>query len=259
MAILGNLLAGPSTNNQVIYKVPTGKQATVSVNAVNVANSDVEYTLSLVRTKDNVINSLIIDNPGSGFTDFPPLTINGACTTTATGAVTALRTTGAEIVNKGSGYFPGNVLTITGGTFNPVCRLVVLTVDGAGAIQTVAVQEEGIYTAIPPTEAGHTGGQGSGATFSLLYSLQSATVTNPGNGYDTATVSIGGAGTGAAISVTYGVVTEVTDAIEYLTLLPRRSVLERTGIPLAAGEMITTRASINNSVNVTVYGIEDLA
>lgn len=259
MSILGKILAGPTTNDTVIYKVPTGKQATVSINAVNVVSSDSEFTLSLVKNKDNVIASLNVVAGGTGFTDFPPLTIVGTSTTTALASVTSLRTKGVSIVTAGTGYFPGNVLTLTGGTFSTVCRLTVLTVDGAGAIQTVSIQDEGVYSAIVTPPITHSGGQGTGATFSLTYAIETVAVSNKGNGYDTATVTIGGVGTGASITATYGVVTEITDAIEFRTLLSMRTVLERTGIPLAAGEMITASASIGASVNVTVYGIEDLA
>ena len=258
MAILGKQLAGPV--NTVIYTVPTGKQATVVVNAVNVLDQNNEVTISLVKTRDKTIAGLNLVNGGSGFTSIPTLTINGDNTTQAEAIVNTVKVTGIAVASGGIGYFPGNVLTISGGTFSAPVRVTVLTADGvSGAIQSVAITEEGSYSDVPTSPAGHTGGQGSGATFNLTYTIETVSVTIPGNGYDTATISASGAGTGYSITPIYGVAAEVTDAIEWKTPLSARAVLERTGIPLAAGEMIAVNAGLYNSVNVTVYGIEDLA
>lgn len=258
MAILGKIMAGTTTNDTVIYKVPTGKQATVNINAVNTGAGDATYTLSLIKNKDNTIQSLSIVSGGSGYSTIPTLSVVGTSTTTATAVVSTVRTKGVNVVAKGSGYFVGNVLLISGGTYSAVCRVTVLSVDGTGGILTASITEEGVYSAIPTSPSSHTGGQGTGATFSLTYAIETTTVTNKGNGYDTATITVTGDGTGASITPVYGVATEVTDAIDYNFTVGTYQTLERTGIPLSAGEMITASAG-QTTINVTVYGIEELA
>jgi hypothetical protein len=81
-----------------------------------------------------------------------------------------LSATAATITNPGSGYVAGEILTFTtGSTYTAPVRIVVLTVDGGGAILTKAFMNVGQYTVGPTNPASQTSttGTGSGATFTI--------------------------------------------------------------------------------------------
>ena len=69
----------------------------------------------------------------------------------------------------GTGYKVGDVLTITGGTGAQVAaRAYVTTINpGTGAVLTVAVDDGGLYGALPANPAATSGGTGAGATLTL--------------------------------------------------------------------------------------------
>ncbi len=74
------------------------------------------------------------------------------------------------IAAGGAGYVPGDVVTVQGGTGDPL-RLVVTQVDG-GAITNWYVQSRGAYTALPAAGAATTtSGAGTGATVNLTDTL----------------------------------------------------------------------------------------
>jgi hypothetical protein len=74
---------------------------------------------------------------------------------------------GATLVNAGSGYAPGNMLTLTGGTFSTACQITVDSVSATGGLISFHVTQAGQYSAYPTTAAACTGGSGSAATFQL--------------------------------------------------------------------------------------------
>lgn len=74
---------------------------------------------------------------------------------------------GATLVNAGSGYSPGNVLTLTGGTFSTATQITVDTVSATGGLVSFHVSQAGVYSVYPTTAAGCTGGSGTAATFQL--------------------------------------------------------------------------------------------
>lgn len=91
------------------------------------------------------------------------------------------------------------------------------------------------------------------ATDTDLYTVPAATVT-------TATVAFTNR-TAAAITVRLAVRSAAladADYIEYDASLPANGVLERTGIVLSAGEIITVRASAIG-VSARVHGFEETA
>jgi len=65
----------------------------------------------------------------------------------------------------GSGYVSGNNLVLSGGT-GALAKLRVESVD-AGVITGIILIDAGDYTVAPTSPAGHTGGTGTGATFSF--------------------------------------------------------------------------------------------
>ena len=73
-----------------------------------------------------------------------------------------------SVVAAGTGYVVGDILTISGGTFNfSPWKLRVTSVDGSGAITGIEKHTRGIYVYEPTLPASHTGGTGSGATFNI--------------------------------------------------------------------------------------------
>jgi hypothetical protein len=74
------------------------------------------------------------------------------------------------IVTAGTLYAQGNTITLAGGTFTQAAILQVSGVnETTGAVNMVAIQNYGSYTAYPsnPVSQGSTSGSGTGATFSL--------------------------------------------------------------------------------------------
>lgn len=74
------------------------------------------------------------------------------------------RVASASVVSGGSGYRVGDLLTVSGGTAQRAAVLYVSAVSGAGAVTAVAVDDGGVYSALPTSPATVTGGSGTGAT-----------------------------------------------------------------------------------------------
>lgn len=78
--------------------------------------------------------------------------------------------TSATVYTPGTGYRVGDLLTLVGGTnAQRSARFYVSAVDAStGAVVAVAVDEPGVYGALPGDGSETTGGSGTGATFSLV-------------------------------------------------------------------------------------------
>ena len=121
----------------------------------------------------------------------------------------------ATLNSIGTNYFPGDILTVSGGTIasgGEACRIQVLTtLTTPGAISTFRIVSTGVYIgpALPgPVGVGTTittsaapliiGAIGTGATFNLNFKVNSVNITNQGSGYSLVSVRIeGGGGSGA--------------------------------------------------------------
>jgi hypothetical protein len=121
----------------------------------------------------------------------------------------------ATLNSIGTNYFPGDILTISGGTIasgGEACRIEVLTtLTTPGAISTFRIVSSGVYAS--PTLPGPVGvattistsaapaligAIGTGATFDVTYKVNSVNITNQGSGYSLVSVRIeGGGGAGA--------------------------------------------------------------
>jgi len=77
------------------------------------------------------------------------------------------------INNAGSGYVAGEVITLAGGTITTAAKVRVLTVS-SGAIATFTIDERGLYTATSGSlTQGSTSGSGTGAIFNTAtYAIQ---------------------------------------------------------------------------------------
>jgi hypothetical protein len=111
------------------------------------------------------------------------------------------------IRNVGVNYRPGDILTISGGTFIEPARYEILSITEAGGVAAVRQLSSGVYTALPGSENISTttnsdfGGLGGGfavATFDLTYKVNNVQVISGGADYGLVSVRIiGGGGTGA--------------------------------------------------------------
>ena len=141
----------------------------------------------------------------------------------------------------GTNYYPGDILTIVGGTATGFCQIEILsTLTSPGAILTFRIISSGSYSTLPgstgigaaiTTSAAPPGigAIGNGATFDLTYRLNSVAITNGGTGYTLVSVRItGGGGIGAfgTAVAEAGVITSITitDRGSGFTSLPTLSV-----------------------------------
>jgi hypothetical protein len=146
-------------------------------------------------------------------------TSNGSYTSMPTAVISAPTTAGgtqatlsplmagstATVVAGGTGYTVGDTLTIVGATGTP-SQLTVATLSGS-AVATVTFSTSGSMSALPTNPVSVTGGTGSGATFTMTYSIAATQSSfTAGSGYveqPTITFS-GGGGSGAAAYATVG-------------------------------------------------------
>ncbi|MBP1858851.1 SGNH/GDSL hydrolase family protein [Rhizobium herbae] len=79
------------------------------------------------------------------------------------------------ILDAGSGYAVGDVVTLSGGTFITAAQVRVTGVD-AGAITAAAIHRAGVYSVAPArTTQGSTTGSGTGATFTTVFGTLNTT------------------------------------------------------------------------------------
>lgn len=142
---------------------------------------------TLAATTASISAVQVVD--GGVFTTKPTLTV--AAPPSGVTAIAAVATMGLStrqgygvraIVTGGSGYVAGNVLTVSGGTGTPP-TIHVDTVDGSGAVLTATVQSQGSLSVLPSNPASVTGGSGTGATFTLNWTILTGTVSVAGSGY----------------------------------------------------------------------------
>ena len=121
---------------------------------------------------------------GANYTTVPSVTVSAP--TTAGGVQATASTTmfvgSATVSAGGSGYAVGNVLTIVGGTSSTTATLTVATLSGS-AVATVTISNSGVYTVLPSNPVSVTGGAGTGATFTLAWSVGTIVVDTAGSGY----------------------------------------------------------------------------
>ena len=189
---------GTDTNIPLLFQSKgTGAiDLSVGSSGVNISNGNTVTTITRTVT-------------GSGYSTMPTVSI--AAPTTAGGVQATVGTinmfsSGVTIVNGGTGYTVGNVLTVVGGTPTIATQLTVTTVSSGVITGVSIVANTGGYTALPTNPASVTGGTGTSATFNFTYGLNSLTILTAGSGYieqPTVTIS-GGGGSGAAANVTVG-------------------------------------------------------
>lgn len=147
------------------------------------------------RSGDLVLQQATPTAVGQGRITVTPF---GATSATATAT---MKVVGNSVPTPGSAYVVGDTLTVAGGTAATAATFHVATINGTGGVLTVTPVAAGSYTALP-TLTGNvvTGGTGTGAHITLVFGVNTIVVASGGTNYDVApAVTITGAGgTGAA-------------------------------------------------------------
>ena len=177
--------------------------ATVNSYLVVSGNADLSGGNVTIGSGQPTVNGIWVTAQGTGYTSNPTITIS-APTTLYGGTATANANLGVygtpTISNGGTGYAVNNVLTMVG-TANAVSNatFTVTSVSG-GVITGITVTTPGVYfssnTTSPVTV---TGGTGTGAQLTVNYGVNTPTITYVGTGYveQPAVTITGGGGTGA--------------------------------------------------------------
>lgn len=76
------------------------------------------------------------------------------------------------ITAAGTGYSEDDIVSLVGGTYSQTASLVVASVDTGGEVLTVEVSGAGRYFEIPANAVTSTGGDGTGATFTVTWSSE---------------------------------------------------------------------------------------
>jgi hypothetical protein len=91
------------------------------------------------------------------------------------GSINQTTVTAAAISTTGTGYKKNDTLTVSGGTFVSATTFRVSTVNGSGAITAFTVTSGAYTTSTPANPAVVTGGNGTGAKFTVTYAVPPAT------------------------------------------------------------------------------------
>ena len=151
---------------------------------------------------NNSVVAINVTSAGTGYTSVPTLTFTGGGGSGLTATVTGMLAISATVSAGGSGYVVGDVLTVSGGTQTGKAEFQVATLSGS-AVATVSLLQAGTYTTLPTNPAATTtGGAGTGATLTVSWGVELITVTATGSGYiapPTVVFSVGNATATAVI------------------------------------------------------------
>lgn len=153
------------------------------------------------------VANVTVTAAGTGFTVRPTVAFAGGQGTAATAQATA-KIVGGTIFAGGSGYAPGDVVTINttgaaGATTSARFNVVTVNASASNTALTLSINTAGAFTTLPTNIANNattnTTGVGTGLQINLAFGVLAVTMTANGNNYTSApTVSFGGAGgTGA--------------------------------------------------------------
>lgn len=136
----------------------------------------------------------------------------------------------------GSGYVVGDILAISGGTFEAAAQVRVATIGGGGAVTGVTVLDPGFYTVFPLSPAATTGGSGTGCTLNIT----------PGSGF----TSVGGAAPQYKRTCYLAPSTDPIYLGNSTSIEPWAFELRRIPDPLALGAEATVNGADANLMNV---------
>jgi hypothetical protein len=130
----------------------------------------------------------------------------------------------AELIAVGANYYPGDIVTVIGGTGSSATIEILATTATPGAISSYKILSSGSYSVLPNSNPAtimittsaapeDIGAIGAGAEFKLTYKINSVAIVNGGSDYSLVSVRItGGGGSGAfgTAVVTGGAVSSIT-------------------------------------------------
>ena len=261
MGLLAKVSPAVANADVLLYSVPAGKKASLTINVSNRSQFGVEAALAVMSSTDVALDSAAVVTKGQGYTSIPTITVGGENSTPAVVVVDTMSLATCSINTAGEGYAVNDELTlnITGATSTVSAKAKVLAVSGTGSITSVSISEPGIYSAIG-TAASTAGGSGTGASFSsLTWGINGISVSQKGNGYKTNPTLTATGGTGATFSTQMTRILEADDFFEPGVTIPKNTPLERTGMVLSEGQSLYVRAATANAINAHVWGFETLA
>jgi len=167
------------------------------------------YGVSVAEMKDSVVGqvaSVTVTAAGTGYTERPTVSFSGGgiSASGATAQATAKIVTGSTVHVGGSGYAPGDVVTINtsgsaGATTSAKFNIVTVNASASNTALTLSINTAGAFTTLPTRVANNdvttTTGSGSGLRINLAFGVLAVTMTANGTGFTSApSVSFGGAG-----------------------------------------------------------------
>ena len=262
MGLLKKLSPSTPGVDHLLYAVPAGKRAVVTLNISSRANSAVSVGLAVMDTLDVAVGSVAVVTKGQGYTAIPAVVVAGDCTTAAEFTVDNMTLAGLSVSAAGEKYVVDEVLTlaVTAGVATTVAKAKVTSVSETGGITGIEVMDGGVYTTIKAVATiSATTGVGVGATFEALnWGVNAVSLKKAGNGYKTNPMLTIPGGTGAALSTQMVRIVESDDFFEPETTILKSQPLERTGIALSEGQSLYIRPSVGGLINAHVWGIEAL-
>jgi len=271
MSILGKVLA--STADTLVYTCPANRRAVATLNIANINTvaQEIRTTISIREATDLQVASLTIIDGGNNYNTVPNLAIENATgdvPVQASASVVSMEVKSFDLVNGSIGYNVGDVLSaddaINKQNGDTNLEITVDTVDVDGVITGFTINDGGRYQDVIGSgdNVTFTGGDGTGAAIdqsTLLYGIKEVQVDEPGDDYlvtPTVSVSIGNASIVAAM--TSDDVSKY-DAIDYNVPIPLEGTLERSPIVLGAGDALYVKSDTLDSLNVIVFGVEEIA
>ena len=260
MGLLKKLCPAVANADTLLYTVPDGKRATVMLNVSSRAIAPVNVGISVMDVADVAVGSVAVSLKGKDYIAIPAIAVAGECSSPAEFAVTSMSLVGANIIKSGEGYAVDDVitLTVTGGVASTVAKIKVTAVSGTGGVTGIAVDTDGVYTTIGTVSTiASTTGTGTGASFEgLTWGVNAVSLVKPGNGYKTNPVLTLAGGSGVSLTTQMIRLVEADDYFEPETVIMKAQPLERTGIPLSAGQSLYIKASMAGVINAHVFGVE---
>ena len=271
-------------NNTGVFDVAGISTSNTYWNSVTGTQSNPTFTASTLDTK-----SASVAVPGTGYLVHDVLTVVGGTFTTASQlTVASLQSVSVSPTggSSGLGYRVLDKVTFgianTGNYVTPVIAEVE-QIDGVtGAIQAVTILQAGQFTgATPPTttvSATSTTGGGSGATFEIVWGVNTVSVSTAGDYtvYPVGAVSTtGGSGSNATFNLTYDYLTGDTFGITlpgqnlvtiHVPAAPNNTldgVIAAINTAFPSGSIVASKTSSNNLVitntNGTAFSLTDFS
>ncbi len=184
--------------------------------------------------------------------------VSGVADTTNEYTFANLRVATMAVSAAGTGYRVGDLLTVTGSATRPAVAYVSAVNTATGAVTAVAIDDAGLYAALPANPAATTGGSGSGCTLTLT----SAPLTAFAAGQVVLASGFGLAannGLKTVVGLTGGVL-EVAEALADEAAPPAAAKLQAVGFQFDTGDVdVAMNGGLvrltSSTVNLTTMGL----